>query len=380
MMSIGEPTSRLRGRTKLCDRAFQNFIENLLASEIRPGQFVSQRELVEVTGMSLAAIREPIPRLEANELIETMPQRGMQIATADLKPERDAFQLSLTLEKAGDEALRASDENIRALAETHEDPGAAGPRPGRQELAGGGHTTMRPLILLGTEDIDFYMLLDHILEGEGFRCILATSVEEILNVSLEHSPEVIVLDCRPHSYSATDGLHRLKQKAETNSIPIVALISPGAEIEHVQLLKSGVDEAFTRPISPAKLVEQIRMILIGLKRPTLPNENNLRYADVEMDPITYRVRRNGKDIHLGPIEFKLLRHLLQTPEQVFSRDELITAAWPHNVYVGPRTVDVHMGRLRKALKLASDQELIRTVRAAGYALTDRPEDDASKAE
>ena len=239
---------------------------------------------------------------------------------------------------------------------------------------------MKSLILICTDDIDFYLLLDHVLEVEGFRSVLATGLDETVKVSLEHAPGMVVLDCRPQSFSAIDVFNRLKEMSETESIPIVALISPGAEVDHVQLLKAGIDDAFTRPISPAKLVGRMRGILSGEHSTTSFPDVRLQYADIEMDPTTHRVRRNGKEIHLGPIEFKLLRHLLQTPEQVFSRDELIGAAWPDNVYVGLRTVDVHMGRLRRALKTAAKHDIIRTVRAAGYALSDQTEENLPEAE
>lgn len=239
--------------------------------------------------------------------------------------------------------------------------------------------TMKPLIVIGTEDAEFYLLLDHVLQMEGFRCILASGIDEVLSASVARAPAGVILDCRPEFFSAAEAFHRLKGKAETNSIPVFALISPGAEIDHVELIKAGVDDAFTRPFAPSKMVERIRAVLAdGKGADALVGREALSYADVEMDLASHRVHRNGREVQLGPIEYKLLQHLLRSPEKVFSRKELIDAAWPRNVYVGPRTVDVHVGHLRKALNSGTNRDLIRTVRTAGYALTAGRTGDAPK--
>jgi two-component system phosphate regulon response regulator PhoB len=167
----------------------------------------------------------------------------------------------------------------------------------------------------------------------------------------------------------------LKQDPQTKHIPVIALISPGAERDHVRLLKSGVNDSFSRPIVPAKLVEHLRATF-GAARP-VSKKGLVSYADIEMCLGTYRVRRDGQDVHLSPIEFRLLRHLLQNPEQAITRDELAGAAWREGVYVSPRTVDVHMGRLRKALKSDSHNDLIRTVRSIGYALVAEFDEDST---
>lgn len=230
---------------------------------------------------------------------------------------------------------------------------------------------MKPLILISSGDADFYLLLSHILEADGFNTILAGGIEETLHLVMEKEPQAIVLDCRPGVFSGADVCTRLKQNPQTFSITTVALIGPGAESQFVDLLKAGVDESFVRPIAPVKLLDFLQTMLANTE-PILNGvdvrRNCLNYADIVMNLNTRRVRRNGIEIHLGPIEFKLLRHFLQTPEQVFSRDELISAAWPDNIYVEARTVDVHMGRLRKTLKREAGTDVIRTVRAAGYAL------------
>lgn len=149
---------------------------------------------------------------------------------------------------------------------------------------------------------------------------------------------------------------------------------PGAEKTRLKVLKSGVDDTVAGPIGPAGPADHTSTDR-GESPPVqiAGNVSLLTYADIELDPDGYRVRRAGREIHLCPIEFRLLRHLLENPRQVFSRDDLIGAGWRKNVHVGPRTVDVHVGQLRRALGAKSEDDLIRTVRSVGYVLAE-PDD------
>ena len=237
---------------------------------------------------------------------------------------------------------------------------------------------MSTLVLIATDDIDFYLLLSHILEVDGFVVKLADRIDEALNVATEHKPQAIVLDCRPDSFSAPDLCAQLKQDPQTNPIAVVAVIGKGADKEHVALLKSGVDESFTRPISPGKLLEFIRAtftqrqpILTGWQTDMVTGR--LSYADIEVSLDAYSVCRKGHEVRLSPIEFRILCHLMRSPGKVFSRNELIDTAWPGNIHVEERTVDVHIGRLRKALNSIAGTDVIRTVRSAGYALAPHPQ-------
>jgi two-component system phosphate regulon response regulator PhoB len=231
---------------------------------------------------------------------------------------------------------------------------------------------MKPLVLIYSEDAEFYLILSHILQVDGFATDLAGSPDETLSSASNKPVRAIVVDCQPASLVGAELCTQLKRDSRTSNIPIVALIARGAEAQYIDLLKAGVDECLTRPFAPAKLLDYLRSKTGGAAVPAdAERGKHLVYGDVEMSLDNRRVRRAGKEIFLGPIEFKLLRYMLENPERVLSRDELIRAAWQNKSDVGGRTVDVHIGNLRKALKLASKGDVIRTVRSAGYALDDQ---------
>lgn len=231
---------------------------------------------------------------------------------------------------------------------------------------------MKPLIVICSQDSQFYLLLSHILEVDGFSSALASTIKEVLDFASDQPVRAVVLDCRPQNRMAAQSA-LLKQDGRTRKLPCIALVTAGAEKQHIHLLKSGIDECFARPIVPAKLLECLRgMLGVGPTFQTVQNKSiSLRYSDVEMQVDTYRVHCNGKQILLGPIEFRLLRHMLENPEKVISRGELIEVAWPGGADVGERTVDVHISQLRKLLRHTCRSAAIRTVRQAGYALEHR---------
>ncbi|MER8603335.1 response regulator transcription factor [Mesorhizobium sp. M1233] len=233
-----------------------------------------------------------------------------------------------------------------------------------------GAALMKPLVLICSQDPEFYLVHSHILEVDGFTIQLAGGVEEALALASEREPKAVVLDCQPISATGSTICARLKGEPRTGGLPVIALIAPGAENQHLDLWKAGIDESFVRPFAPAKLLDCLRMKL-ALPKPGsngIENGGWISCGDLEIRLDAHRVRGNGHEVHLGPIEFNLLRLLLETPGKVFTRDELISAAWPPNIHVGVRTVDVHISRLRKALKAASPSSVIRTVRSAGYSL------------
>jgi two-component system phosphate regulon response regulator PhoB len=229
---------------------------------------------------------------------------------------------------------------------------------------------VRPMILIGSADLDYYLLLEHILEVDGFDTVFGRRTDEVLHLAAECNPYAILLDCWVGLVSASGTCARLKNDRRTAMISTVALIGPGAESQYVDLLKAGIDEIFVRPIAPSKLLEFLRTRAQRRGRffKHVRNDASLFYAGIELSIETHRVNRNGIEIHLGPIEFKLLQHLMRNREQVCDRADLVANAWPQNIHVEARTVNVHIARLRKALDLDGAPDLIRTVRSAGYAL------------
>jgi two-component system phosphate regulon response regulator PhoB len=233
---------------------------------------------------------------------------------------------------------------------------------------------MDPLVLIVEDEVALVTLLRYNLEREGFRVAEAPDGDEALMMAKEETPDLILLDWMLPLTSGLEVCRRLRRAPETRDTPIIMLTARGEETDKVRGLDSGADDYITKPFSPAELLARIKAVM----RRTRPAHGSelLQFADLTMDLAAHRVRRNGRDVHLGPTEFRLLRHLLQQPGRVFSREQLLDAVWGHDVYVEPRTVDVHIRRLRKALNHGDEPDLIRTVRAAGYAL-DYPQNAAS---
>ncbi|UCI31982.1 response regulator transcription factor [Mesorhizobium sp. B4-1-4] len=230
---------------------------------------------------------------------------------------------------------------------------------------------MKPLVLICSEDADFYLVFGHILEEAGFVSELAGGIEEAIQLASEREPHAVVLDCQPSGASGPEICARLKGDPRSRSLAIVALIAPGAENQHLGLLKAGINESFLRPFAPAKLLTYLRGKLSGA--PAVSNEEDnqsLICGDLKIRLASHKVRWSGQQLHLGPIEFNLLRYLVENRGKVCSRDELIQAAWPDNHHVDTRTVDVHVSRLRKTMKTISRRNVIRTIRSAGYALNE----------
>ncbi len=229
---------------------------------------------------------------------------------------------------------------------------------------------MKPMILVVEDENALVTLLHYNLEREGFRVVSASDGEEALIVAKEETPDLILLDWMLPLMSGVEVCRRMRRMPDLGETPIIMLTARGEESDKVRGLESGADDYVTKPFSPAELIARIRAAL-RRTQPGLTSEV-LVFEDLIMDVSTHRVKRGGREVHLGPTEFRLLRHLLQHPGRVFSREQLLDAVWGRNVYVELRTVDVHIRRLRKAINAGEQIDLIRTVRSAGYAL-DRPE-------
>lgn len=229
-----------------------------------------------------------------------------------------------------------------------------------------------PLILISTEDLELYLLLDHILRIEDLTSRLVAPGEEMRKSLRERRPAVLLVECRGAAESFRNLCLALRQDETAAGIPIIALVAQQAEWEFVSAIGPETAEIFVRPIWPAKLIHAIRAALeprSSAERGQDRGHKLIAYADLRMDVATYHVWRGERELHLSPIEFKLLRYLLERPEEVVTRHELRIAAWQPNIHVGPRTVDVHVGRLRRALGAGGESNLIRTIRSVGYALS-----------
>jgi two-component system phosphate regulon response regulator PhoB len=166
--------------------------------------------------------------------------------------------------------------------------------------------------------------------------------------------------------SGIEVCRRLRAKAETKNLPVIMLTARGEESDRVRGLDTGADDYIVKPFSMSELAARVRAVLRRI-RPGLADDR-IRHGDLVIDRVAHRVKRDGKEIHLGPTEFRLLDYLMQHPGRVFSREQLLDAVWGSDVYVEARTVDVHIGRLRKALNVGMETDPIRTVRSAGYSL------------
>jgi two-component system, OmpR family, phosphate regulon response regulator PhoB len=225
---------------------------------------------------------------------------------------------------------------------------------------------MRPKILLVEDDANLVELIRYNLDKEGFDVVSTPDGEEALVLAEEERPDVVVLDWMIANLSGIEVCRRLRRAPETSSLPIIMLTARAEEGDRVRGLETGADDYVTKPFSPRELVARVRALLRRL-RPALSG-GALEYGGIAMDTSAHKVTRDGISVQLGPTEFRLLRHFLEHPGRVFSREQLLDAVWGRDVYVEQRTVDVHIRRLRKAINGDDLPDLIRTVRSAGYAL------------
>ncbi|WP_041633410.1 phosphate regulon transcriptional regulator PhoB [Magnetospirillum gryphiswaldense] len=225
---------------------------------------------------------------------------------------------------------------------------------------------MKPLILIVEDEAALATMLRYNLEKEGYRVCEAGDGEEALTLVSERKPDLVVLDWMLPSLSGIEVCRQLRRKPATRELPIIMLTARGEEGDKIRGLNTGADDYMTKPFSLPELMARIRAMLRRVQ--PVPQKGMLEYGDIAMDLAAHRVTRGDRPVHLGPTEFRLLQFFMQHPGNVFSREELLNAVWGPDIYVEPRTVDVHIRRLRKALNGDNDADIIRTVRAAGYAL------------
>ena len=224
---------------------------------------------------------------------------------------------------------------------------------------------MQPYVLVVEDEDALATLLEYNFEKEGYEVGLAMDGEEALMMAAERTPDIILMDWMLPKLSGVEACRRLRRREETRNTPVIMLTARGDETDRITGLDYGADDYMVKPFSIPELFARTRALL----RRSSPSllEDIIRQGDIEIDTKAFRVKCGETQVHLGPTEFRLLDHFMRHPGRVFSREQLLDAVWGRDVYVEARTVDVHIGRLRKALKKNRASDPIRTVRSAGYA-------------
>lgn len=221
-------------------------------------------------------------------------------------------------------------------------------------------------ILIVEDEAALVTLLKYNLEKQGYESLCVMDGKEVLSTALIEKPDLILLDWMLPNATGIDLCREIRKSYELRQTPIIMLTARGDEADKVRGLSVGADDYITKPFSLPELMARITALL---RRVTpLPVHENLSFADITMDFSQRRVIRGGRNVHLGPTEFRLLQFLMEKPGHVLSRESLLKSVWGGAIYVEIRTVDVHIRRLRRALNKSGEVDLIRTVRSAGYAL------------
>lgn len=221
-------------------------------------------------------------------------------------------------------------------------------------------------MLLVEDDAALAELLIWHFRKENFDVVHTVDGEEALILAQEQVPDIVLLDWMVESLSGIEVCRRLRRHSGTANVPIIMLTARGEEEDRVRGLETGADDYVTKPFSPRELVARVGAVLRRV-RPALAGET-LSFGDIEMDTVGHKVRRAGTTVPLGPTEYRLLKHFLEHPGWVFSRERLLDSVWGRDSDIELRTVDVHIRRLRKAINNEGQRDIIRTVRSAGYAL------------
>ena len=223
---------------------------------------------------------------------------------------------------------------------------------------------MKKMVLVIEDEDAQAQILQYNLEAAGYIVKVAPTADEGLLLAAEYLPDLVVLDWMLPDMSGIEVCRQIKSKPPTKNIPVIMLTARGTEDDKVRGLEVGADDYMVKPHSTKELIARIKANL----RKTGISDVELRYADIIMNTETHRVSRDGENVKLGPTEFRLLKTFLTRPQKVFSRSQLLDQVWGTDIYVDERTVDVHMGRLRRALNKDKKKDLIRTIRSAGYSL------------
>lgn len=228
---------------------------------------------------------------------------------------------------------------------------------------------MKPKVLVVEDEEALSVLLRYNLESEGYDVETVNRGDEAEIRLKENLPDVVVLDWMLPGLSGIELCRRLRARAETERLPIIMLTARSEEAERVRGLSTGADDYMVKPFSVPEFVARVRALL----RRASPEQvsQQLKSGDIELDRERKRVHRGPREVHLGPTEFRLLEFLMMSPGRVFTREQLLNAVWGRDVYIDERTVDVHIGRLRKTLTRGKEPDPIRTVRGSGYSFNER---------
>jgi two-component system phosphate regulon response regulator PhoB len=229
----------------------------------------------------------------------------------------------------------------------------------------------KPTVLIVEDEAPLLTLLRYNLEKQGFRVDEAADGQEALLRVAEARPDIMLLDWMLPSLSGIEVCRQLRRRTETRDLPIIMVTARTEDQDAVRALDIGADDYIAKPFAMEHVIARIRALLRRSGR--VASKGSLAYADLAMDQDAHRVTRAGRPLHLGPTEYRLLEFFLQHPGRVFAREQLLDAVWGRDIHVEPRTVDVHIRRLRKAINQGDEVDLIRTVRSAGYALDSDPD-------
>ncbi|MFM2148337.1 MAG: hypothetical protein RLZZ187_643 [Pseudomonadota bacterium] len=224
----------------------------------------------------------------------------------------------------------------------------------------------KPVILVVEDEASLLTLLRYNLEKQGFRVEEAADGQEALLRVAETKPDLILLDWMLPSLSGIEVCRQIRRRPATRDLPIIMVTARTEDQDAVRALDIGADDYIAKPFAMDALLARIRALL--RRSGAAPVKGRLTWQDIVMDQDAHRVTRAGRSLHLGPTEYRLLEFFLQHPGRVFSREQVLDAVWGRDIHVEPRTVDVHIRRLRKAVNGEGEVDVIRTVRSAGYAL------------
>jgi len=240
----------------------------------------------------------------------------------------------------------------------------------RPIMADGLADASKPLVLVVEDEPAVVTMLRYNLEKQGFRVDEAGDGAEALTRIAETRPDLVLLDWMLPTLSGIEVCRQVRRNPNTRDLPVIMLTARADDQDAVRGLNTGADDYITKPFSIEALLARMRALLRRAAGAT--EKGQVVFHDIEVDLAEHRVIRNGRRVHLGPTEFRLLVWLMRHPRRVFSREELLDAVWGRDIHVEPRTVDVHIRRLRKAINDATELDVVRTVRSAGYALDTEP--------